>query len=325
MDNVFKCQNCGAENSVGQVFCSGCKVKIQYACPRCRSGVAGDEASCRRCGQQLNWPSRQPASAAARGGQDDGGRARSAGSWLFPLLGLIIVLAAIGAGVYWLKKMADEPPHPVIPDSPDTTEQNAVFTPDLTAPAISEVVLINVNFNTVDVTWVTDEPASSQLIWRLKEGSPQTSELKQALVTRHLIELTDLKNKSTYYYRVRSVDQAGNEALSAEKAFDIGIQKGVPRVEVAWSAIKTVEQQPGVFKTIINGEVKNSGESALDISRVAVIITVTVTGKPGTSTVQASLDPYPLVIYPQEVHKFTAEVPSRTEPVYKVEAGVTGE
>ncbi|MCX6001491.1 MAG: fibronectin type III domain-containing protein [Chloroflexi bacterium] len=224
-----------------------------------------------------------------------------------------------------MKKMAEEPQHPAVADNSSSAGQNTVFVPDLTAPQISNIELKNVNYNTVDISWNTDEPSSSQLIWRIKDGSQQTSELKAALVTHHLIELTNLKNKSTFFYKVRSVDQAGNEAVSGEKTFDIGIQKGVAKVEVAWSAIKTVEQQAGVFKTIINGEIKNTGEATLSIKEIAVAVTISVTGKPGVSTVQASLDPYPLDIYPQEVHKFTVGVPSRTEPVYKVEASIIEE
>ena len=79
------------------------------------------------------------------------------------------------------------------------------------------------------------------------------------------------------------------------------------------------------FKTIINGEIKNTGEATLNIKEIAVAVTISVTGKPGVSTVQASLDPYPLDIYPQEVHKFTVDVPSRTEPAYKVEASIIEE
>ena len=273
----------------------------------------------------MNWPTGEPIHTADNEQQIDGRKPKGAGSWLFPLVGLIIILAAVGAGVYWLKKMAEEPQHPAVTDNSSSAGQNTVFVPDLSAPQISNIELNNVNYNTVDISWDTDEPSSSQLIWRIKDGSQQTSELKAALVTNHLIELTNLKNKSTFFYKVRSVDQAGNEAVSSEKTFDIGIQKGVAKVEVAWSAIKTVEQQAGVFKTIINGEIKNTGEATLSIKEIAVAVTISVTGKPGVSTVQASLDPYPLDIYPQEVHKFTVDVPSRTEPAYKVEASIIEE
>jgi len=246
-------------------------------------------------------------------------------SWLFPLVGLVFVIAAAGAGVYWVKTLAEEPPRPAITDNFSTRENDGGLTPDLSAPQISNIVLKNSNYNTVDITWSTDEPSNTQLIWRIKDGSPQSSELKEAPVTDHFVELANLKNKSTYYYKVRSVDRAGNEAISAEKTFNIGIERGTLKVEVVKSGYKIVEPQPSVFKTIINGVIKNSGEATLSIKEIEVLVTVTVTGKPGTSVVQASLDPLPAVIYPQAEHNFSAEVPERTEPDYKVEARIIEE
>ena len=224
-----------------------------------------------------------------------------------------------------MKMMAEEPQRPAITGNFGSTEKDNGFAPDLGAPKITNIAFKNINYNTVDITWSTDEPSTSQLIWHIKDESPQSSEIKEALVTEHLIELTNLKNKSTYFYQARSVDQAGNESVSSEKTFDIGIQRGTLQVEVAWSAIKTVEQRPSMFKTIINGEIKNTGESILSIKEIAIEVTISVAGKQGVSVVQASLDPSPPDIYPQALHKFTVEVPSRTEPVYKVEARIIEE
>jgi len=270
----------------------------------------------------MNWPTRDSIHRGEKEGQQDDRKLGSARSWLLPLAGLILVLAAAGAGIYWVKTLAEEPPRPAITNNFSAKEKDSGFSPDLSAPKISSIELININYNTVDVTWSTDEPSNTQLIWHIKDGSPQSSEIKQALVKDHLIELTNLKNKATYFYQARSVDQAGNESVSGEKTFDIGIQRGTLKVEVAWSAIKTIEQQPSVFKTIINGEIKNTGESTLSIKEIEVAVTISVSGKQGVSVVQAALDPYPLEIYPQALHKFTAEVPNRAEPVYKAEARI---
>ena len=270
----------------------------------------------------MTWPTRDSMPSADIEKQPDEHKPGSLRSWLFPLIGLVLVLAAAGAGVYWVKMMSEEPKRAAITDNVSSPEKDGTFIPDTSAPKISNIEVKNINFNTVDITWSTDELSNSQLIWRIKDGIPQSSELKEALVTGHLIELTNLKNKSTYYYKVRSVDPAGNEAVSSEKTFDIGIQRGTLKAEVAWSAIKTIEVQPSVFKTIINGEIKNTGESTLSIKEIAIDVTISVTGKQGVSVVQAALDPSPLDIYPQALHKFTVEVSNRTEPVYKVETRI---
>ena len=323
MYNVFNCQNCGAENRAGEVSCSHCNNRFQYKCPRCQTVITGGDPSCSRCGQPLNWPTREPTPGGDKEKQPEDRKAGSLRSWLFPLVGLVLVLAAAGAGVYWVKMMAEEPPRPAITDNFSSTGKDSGFTPDLSAPKISKIELKNINFNTVDITWSTDEPSNSQLIWHIKDGSPQTSELKKALVTEHLIELTNLKNKASYYYQVRSVDTAGNESVSSEKTFDIGIERGTLKVEVVKSGYKIIEPQPSVFKTIINGVIKNTGEATLSIREIEVTVTVTVYGKPGTSVVQASLDPLPAIIYPQAEHNFTAEVPERTqEKGFTVEARI---
>jgi hypothetical protein len=258
--------------------------------------------------------------------QPDGRKSGSLRSWLFPLVGLVLVLAAAGAGVYWVKMMAEEPQRPAITDNFSSTGKDSVFTPDISAPKINNIVLTKSNFNTVKITWVTDEPSNSQLIWHIKDGVPQSSELKEAPVTDHFVELANLINKSTYYYKVRSVDRAGNEAVSVEKTFNIGIERSTLKVEVVKSGYKIVEPQPSVFKTIINGVIKNTGEATLSIREIEVTVTVTVTGKPGTSVVQASLDPLPAVIYPLAEHNFTAEVPERTqEKGFTVEARIIEE
>jgi hypothetical protein len=273
----------------------------------------------------LTWPTRDAAPSSEKERPSDGHKSASLRSWLLPLVGLVLVLAAAGAGVYWVKMMAEEPPRPAITDNFSATEKDGSFIPDVSAPKISNIKLINLNYNTVKITWDTDEPSDSRLIWHIKDGSPQTSELKGARDTSHFIELTGLKNKSTFFYKVRSVDEAGNEAVSIEKTFDVGIPKGIARVEVVNPAYKQIEPQPGVFKTIIYGGIRNTGETTLNIGEIAVDVTVSVTGKPGVSTVQASLDPYPTVIYPLEVHNFSAEVPNRTGLDYKVEARIIQE
>ena len=326
MHNIIKCPNCGAENRAGDASCNHCNSKFQYKCPRCQSVITGGDPSCDRCGQPLNWPKRGPAPDGDKEKHPEEQRSGSLRSWLVPLAGLVLVLAAAGAGVYWVKMMAEEPPRPAITGNSDATGDDGVFTPDTSAPGISNIKVANVNFNTVKITWDTDEPSNSQLIWRIKGGVTQSSELKEARDTSHFIELTGLKNKSTYVYQVRSVDQAENEAVSAEKTFDIGIERGTLKVEVAWSGYKIIELQSTVSKTIIYGEIKNTGEATLNIREIEVLVTVTVAGKPGTSVVQASLDPSPLDIYPQARHKFSAEVPVRTqEKDYKVEARIIQE
>ena len=63
------------------------------------------------------------------------------------------------------------------------------------------------------------------------------------MVTQHSVELDTLNSKTTYYFKVRSVDQSGNEALSVEKYFDVGKQPVLTGVEIAMSSM-SIEEKP---------------------------------------------------------------------------------
>ena len=318
MHNLFSCTACGTENQVGNAACSRCGFKFQYYCPQCRSVVNGDDPACRSCGHALNWPSRAINTDNVKEKQAAEHVQREAGSWLLPLIGLILIIATAGAGVFVIMKMAAEPSPPLVTDNFTAVKKDEIIIPDTSAPQISSIEIISISYNVREIHWITDKPSTSQVIWRIKDGNVAHTEKKEAMVVQHSVELTSLKNKSTYYFQVKSVGQAGIEAVSTEDKFDIGIPRGIASVEVAWNAMKTVEQQPSVFKTVVSGEIKNTGDVTLNIKDIEITITVSVAGKPGTSQVIASLDPYPLELYPQAVHKFSAEVPSRTDPVYSI-------
>jgi len=322
MHNLFSCPACGTENQVGNAACSRCGFKFQYYCPQCRSAVNGGDPACLKCGHALDWPSRAINADNGKEKQAAEYEPRKAGSWLFFLVGLIVIIAIAGTGVFVIMKMAAEPSPPIITDNLTPGKEDKNIIPDTSAPQISNIEIINISYDSVEIHWTTDEPSTSQVIWRIKDGKVATTEQKEAMVIQHSVELTSLKNKSTYYFQVKSIDQAGIEAISAEEKFDIGIHRGTASVEVAWNTMKTVEQQPSVFKTVISGEIKNTGDVTLNIKDIEITITISVAGKPGTSQVIASLDPHPLEIYPQEVHKFSAEVPIRTGPVYSITARI---
>jgi hypothetical protein len=78
--------------------------------------------------------------------------------------------------------------------------------------------------------------------------------------------------------------------------------------------MKTEEPQPGVFRTVISGEVVNTGEVPLRNRDIEVWITITVGGKTGTSEVKAELYPVPDIINPGATLGFFAVVPNRTDP-----------
>ncbi len=86
-------------------------------------------------------------------------------------------------------------------------------------PVISNVAAVPDQL-TCAITWVTDEPATSQVRYGTSPGSyPYQTTVDPALVTSHSVTLTDLDAATTYYFVVRSVDTTNNATESGEYSF----------------------------------------------------------------------------------------------------------
>jgi len=91
---------------------------------------------------------------------------------------------------------------------------------DVTAPIISQVTTSGVTTSQATVTWVTDEASNSQVFYRPAGASTyQQTTVAAALVVNHSVTLQGLQSGTTYSYHVRSADQAGNAAVSADASF----------------------------------------------------------------------------------------------------------
>ena len=319
MQSSFQCPKCGSVNFVGDAICTQCHEQFHYYCPYCRSPVQGGSAKCPSCNNLLSWPVRQQPSLSAPVEPEVKTVQKKKGSWVWPLIGLIIVVAVACAGVYLFIKMIEPPRAPTIVEN--TTKEKPVIyvTPDTVAPIITNIQVMNVNYNTVDITWVTNEPATSHVLWRTKDGSYNSTPKKDALLTTHSVELANLTPKSTYYFKVVSLDQFNNESESDEKTFDIGKQPGVAKVEVWLHSMAIDEQPPPVgTRTYIKGIIRNTGDMTLRPRDIEVAITIEIAGRQGSSEVLASLDAYPEEIRPGDSHNFSVIVPNETKPNYNI-------
>ncbi|MBI3328838.1 MAG: fibronectin type III domain-containing protein, partial [Nitrospinae bacterium] len=92
-------------------------------------------------------------------------------------------------------------------------------TPDTTPPTISSVQASTTS-TTATITWVTNEPANSQLEYGLSPCPCSfASPFDATLVINHSITLTGLSPSTTYYYRVYSRDVSRNLAISGTNTF----------------------------------------------------------------------------------------------------------
>ena len=83
---------------------------------------------------------------------------------------------------------------------------------DTTAPTISGRTATNITGNSAQITWTTNEAATSRVEYGLTTSYGSLTPLDPTLVTAHSVALTGLAPSTTYNYRVRSIDAAGNES-----------------------------------------------------------------------------------------------------------------
>jgi len=86
-------------------------------------------------------------------------------------------------------------------------------------PAISAVAASNVTVNGANITWATDEPATSQVDYGTATSYGSSTTLDTSLVTSHAQALAGLQSNTTYHYRVRSTDAANNTTTSGDNTF----------------------------------------------------------------------------------------------------------
>jgi peroxiredoxin len=94
-------------------------------------------------------------------------------------------------------------------------ELTTLATADKTAPTISGVNVSNITESSAIITWITDEPATSQVKYEKTEEVSSTTPLDKNLTTNHNVTLTKLDSGTTYNFVVISKDASGNETTSA--------------------------------------------------------------------------------------------------------------
>ncbi|MEM4308369.1 MAG: pre-peptidase C-terminal domain-containing protein [Thermoplasmata archaeon] len=89
---------------------------------------------------------------------------------------------------------------------------------DTTPPEITNVHVNNVSTATAEIAWDTNEPSTSVVEYGTTSAYGQTIS-DSSSVTSHSIVLSGLTASTTYHFRVKSVDAAGNLATSSDYTF----------------------------------------------------------------------------------------------------------
>ena len=87
--------------------------------------------------------------------------------------------------------------------------------PDMTAPVISELTVQSLTSTSAIITWTTNEPATSQVLYGKTTNYNESTPLESTLNVGHrhpltILGFTELIPGTTYYYRALSRDAAGN-------------------------------------------------------------------------------------------------------------------
>ncbi len=99
-----------------------------------------------------------------------------------------------------------------------------VYTPptnpnDTTPPVISSINVTNITATSTRITWVTNEPATSRVVYGTSQSYNLSSPLNSTLTTNHEVVLNNLRRRTTYNYQVVSIDASGNVARSSNQTF----------------------------------------------------------------------------------------------------------
>jgi hypothetical protein len=90
---------------------------------------------------------------------------------------------------------------------------------DTTPPAISSISSGTPGIATATTTWMTDEAATSQVEYGTTSSYGATTTLDSTLTKTHSVLLSGLTASTTYHFRTRSADAAGNLTVSSDYTF----------------------------------------------------------------------------------------------------------
>jgi hypothetical protein len=91
--------------------------------------------------------------------------------------------------------------------------------PDVTPPTITGVSASGITATGATISWTSNEAADSQVEYGTTTSYGSSTTLNSSLVTSHSQSLSGLTAGTTYHYRVKSRDAAGNLAASADFTF----------------------------------------------------------------------------------------------------------
>ncbi|MDI6793047.1 MAG: fibronectin type III domain-containing protein [bacterium] len=182
---------------------------------------------------------------------------------------------------------------------------DSVTSPDVDAPAISNLN-ISPLANGAEVSWLTDEPATSKVIYGESLKVRLVNDEIIGYTLSHRVKLTGLKAGITYYITAKPKDMFGNEADPPPQIFHLpSTQPPEPLVITGLSVVPTTDSAQITWLTnhpattqVFYGETRGPGLSTTLASQLTTSHTVNLTG----------LDPDTTYYFKVESRDSTAEL-----------------
>lgn len=135
------------------------------------------------------------------------------GAWSEPTQEVSVVLPGVGPGQHVFEVQALDPD-----GNADPTPALRAFTLDNVPPSISGASC-SAGSTTAVVTWTTNEPATSRVLYGTTEALGSQTPVNPNQVTSHSVTISGLEPETRYYCRAVSADRCGQATESATLTF----------------------------------------------------------------------------------------------------------
>ena len=176
---------------------------------------------------------------------------------------------------------------------------------DLTPPVISNIQASDLTSSSATITWTTDEVSDSQVEYGKSTSYGNVTSIGSPLVTAHNVSLSGLDAQTTYNYRVRSKDAAGNQAVSSNQTFITAAPPDTTKPQVSITS-------PSNGSSVTRGYVVTINAQATDNIKVSKVEFYVNGSLMCTDTVPEGAN--------ANVYKCDWRVPKRNSATYRLEA-----
>ena len=147
---------------------------------------------------------------------------------------------------------------------------------DVTPPVISSISADNITGSSATIIWTTNEPATSQVEYGTTTAYGSSTTKSPTLIPGHSQTISGLQPSTTYHYRVKSADAAGNLAVSEDNVFTT-----MPITDTTPPVVSTTSPANGATDVPINSSISATFSEVMDASTITTA-TFTVSGVSGT-------------------------------------------